>query len=202
MSTLSTQNDMSAPAPAGGSLALGVYLMLLGVVFYVPFALSPLPQQNDVFMTNLFFGLGAFAVGGVLVAADATREADHKLWLTAVLAIAAGVVAFVVVVSTVYIVGYAAAAPIMAGYTAALLALSLIAGWRSGRLAVWFRALLVGLGGAGLITLYYALLGGQYYDAYGPATYLPRFVDGQTSGLALLLGIGVFFLGRFWARRP
>lgn len=202
MSIVSAQHDMPASAPAGGSLALGAYLMLLGVIFYVPFALSPLPQQNDVFMTNLFLGLGAFAVGSMLVAANATHEAAHMLWLTAVLAIAGGVVAYVGVETMLYTLGYAFAAPIMAGYTAVLLALSLIAGRRSGHFAVWFRALLVGLAGAGLLTLYYALLGGQYYDAYGLATYLPRFVDGQTSGLALLLGIGVFFLGHFWARQP
>jgi hypothetical protein len=201
MSILPTAHDVPAPVPAG-SLALGVYLMLLGVVFYVPFALSPLAQQNDVFMTNLFLGLGAFAAGSVLVAVDETREAAHKLWLTTLLGIAAGVVAFAGVETILYTYGYAVAAPIMASYTAVLLALGVLASVRDGHLIRWSRALLVGLGGAGLLILYYALLGGQYYDAYGLATYLPRFVDGQTSGLALLLGVSVFFLGRFWTRRP
>lgn len=197
MSTVPTSHDMPASVPAG-SLALGVYLMLLGVVFYFPFALSPLAQQNDVFMTNLYLGLGAFAGGSVLVAVDATRESAHKLWLTIVLGIAAGVVAFAGIVAIFYSYGYAVAAPIMAGYTALLLVLGLIASRRSGHLAGWSRALLVAFVGIILLTLYYALLGGQYYDAYGLATYLPRFVDGQTSGLALLLGVGVFFLGRLW----
>jgi hypothetical protein len=177
--------------------------MLLSVVFYVPFALSPPAQQNDVFMTDLFLGLGAFAAGSVLVAVHTTHEATHKLWLTIVLGIAAGVVAFAGVTAFYYGTQvFASGAPIMAGYTALLLALGLIAGARGGHLIGWSRALLVGFAGTGLLTLYYALVGGQYYDAYGLATYLPRFVDGQTSGLALLLGVGVFFLGRFWAQRP
>ncbi|HEX6799695.1 MAG TPA: hypothetical protein VF116_18445 [Ktedonobacterales bacterium] len=202
MSTVRTAHDVPASVPAG-SLALGVYLMLLAVVFYVPFALSPLAQQNDVFMTNLYLGLGAFTAGSVLVAVDAAREAAHKPWLTAMLGTLAGVVAFAGVTAFFYgTQTFAGGAPVMAGYTALLLALGVFAGARGSHLIGRSRALLVGLSGGGLITLYYALLGGQYYDAYGLATYLPRFVDGQTSGLALLLGVGVFFLARFWVRRP
>jgi hypothetical protein len=177
--------------------------MLLSIIFYMPFALSPLAQQNDVFLTNLFLGLGAFAAGSVLVAVDATHEATHELWLTIVLSIAAGVVAFVGVTAIYYgTQTFASGAPVMLAYTALLLAFSLIVGARGSHLIGWSRALLVGFAGVGLLALYYALLGGQYYDAYGLASYLPRFVDGQTSGLALLLGVGVYFLGCLWAERP
>ena len=200
MSTAHPAHDVPGSIYSG-SLALGAYLMALAVVFYVPLAMSPLAQQNDVFMTNFVLGLGAFVAGSGLVTMSGTREVAHRSWLIILLGALAGIVAFAGVLALGYGNAYASAAPVMACYGVIVLALGIIASVRGGHLIDWSRSLLLGLGGAGLVSLYYALLGGQYNDAYGPATYLPRFVDGQTSVLALLVGAGVFLLSHFWGRR-
>jgi hypothetical protein len=186
--------------PTGG-LALGVYCMLLGIAFYVPFMLSPLAQQNDVFMTNLFLGLGALFLGSALLAIEASSMSSLKPWMSFLLGIGAAALAFLGIAGMLTTSAYGSVAPIMAAYTAVLLALSMVAAARCGHLMAWARALLVALVAAGLVALYYALLGGQYHDAFGVATYLPRYLDGWTSALAVLLGIAVFVVGRVWARR-
>jgi hypothetical protein len=200
VSTPPLTHDRATRFPAG-TFALGIYCMLLGVVFYVPFMLSPFAQQNDVFMTNLFLGLLLLVAGSAVIALATTRIAAGKPWLNITLSVLSALVAFAGIIGILSTNSYAAAAPVMAAYTAILLVLSAVVAARQQRLAAWAQALLLALVASAVVTLYYAVLGSQYHDVSGVATYLPRYLDGQTSGLALLLGIAVFFIARLWARR-
>ena len=66
---------ISPPAPPARArvlIATGSFLVGAGDLFLAPFALNARAQQNDVFLGNLFVGLLACLLGGLLVAAGLT----------------------------------------------------------------------------------------------------------------------------------
>lgn len=80
-------------------VTLSVFLMCVGVVFYLPFFLSPNAIQNDVYMSNLFLA-PPFAAGGLVLlfvgsmlflrSAEARRMRGRGLWARAMLLALAG----------------------------------------------------------------------------------------------------------------
>ncbi len=88
-------------------LAVGVYIILVGVVFWSPFALNSTAIQNDMYMTNLFLAPAIIALGvicllvgwiGMQRAVNAGRA--REIWRRPVIIAALG--------AAVMIVGYLA----------------------------------------------------------------------------------------------
>lgn len=75
MTTPMASNERPSARGAGHStglriglalLATGGFLLLAGAVFLLPFALSPYPIQNDVYMSNLFLSPAMLLLGVIL----------------------------------------------------------------------------------------------------------------------------------------
>ncbi len=193
----------SATRDSGFSASLALYatsafIILSGLIFLSPFALSANAQQNDVYMGNLFIGVPVFLIGCVLFIASLTGLGLHTR-----LAVLLGLGNLLVAAALT--LGFAdlpiSLAPYLAGINVILL---FVVSWAvargSDRLAIWGRGLLLALIGSSIMALSYALFGGRYYSAGGSAVTWPPYLTLPILGLAAVVAAATFLIGWLWGR--
>ncbi|HEV2236268.1 MAG TPA: hypothetical protein VGR57_06355 [Ktedonobacterales bacterium] len=177
-------------------LALGGCWSLAGVLFYFPLLLSPAARQDDRFLSNIVLGLGLFLVGSTVLVVAMRRAALLRGHIP-VLVVACGLLLLALTPGGGALDALPALGFLLAGYTAAVLALGALMARRRGQLGAWGRGLALALGGVAVIGVCYLWLGGRVPAAGGASTLV--YLDGVTRVVTLVLGPVVYLIGRIWS---
>jgi hypothetical protein len=196
---------ISPPAPPASArmlIATGSFLVGAGDLFLAPFALNARAQQNDVFLGNLFVGLLACLLGGILVAAGLTglglrRRAAIVLALGQPL----GAGLALALLGQIGVSSMAALSVLAVVQTLGLALLGTALAVQAGRVRAWGRLLALPGLGALLLTVAYLLVGGRYY-AYGETvSSLPPYLNLPVFGLTLAVTAVVGVAAMRWRAR-
>lgn len=196
-----TPNSHSQHAVA--PLATGLYTMLVGLVYLLPFLLNARAEEVDQFLPNLFLGplCALFGSSWLLLS---LAEVGLPRWLSRTLVL----VNLLGVVLGSWLVSFAGGDGIR-GLTLIL--------WADGGILVvtglfmlksyhqWHlgsRAALLAIAGAGSVFLVSLLFGSRYYALGETVSSLPPYLDLLIIGLSLIIGIGIFGLGWNWNDDP
>lgn len=199
-STLRERGDVSRYTTA--LLAVGAFMMFAGVAFVAPFLLSARAQENDVFLTNLFFAPVYYLIGStLLILCFIALGLARRFAIILAIANPLGVIGSLWLVSIGGVTGYGALTVTLAVDAALLLGVSLLIALRSRHLGIWGEALTLAAGGAAIATLAYAFFGSRYLAFGETSSALPPYLDLPIIGVTFALATGVFVLGWVWKRR-
>lgn len=180
-------------------LAAGLYTMLVGLVYLLPFLLNVRAQEVDNFLPNLFIGPPCALFGSSWVLLH-LAEVGLPRWLSRTLAL----VNLLGVVLGSWLVSFAGGDGIR-GLTfilwadggilcvAGLFILKRYQQWRIGS-----KAALLAIAGAGGVFLVSLLFGSRYYAPGETVSSLPPYLDLPIVGLSIIVGIGMYWLGWNW----
>lgn len=186
---------------ASAMLAIGGYVTGLGTVFMSPFLVSARAQQNDVFMTNLFFGPPIFLVGSTVLIIG-FHELGLRRSLVSALAVGNPLVVWLIswLASNTGFDGIRAiAASILADTCFLIMGSMLLAGMHH-RWGTWGRAALLAASGIAVVTFGYILFGSRYYAFGETASSLPPYLDGKVIGLSMAVGLVILVAALRWGQ--
>lgn len=180
-------------------LATGIYTMLIGLVYLLPFLLNVRAQESDDFLPNLFLGPPLALIGSSWTLAQLSGVGGPR-WLSRTLAL----VNPVVMVLGSWLVslpggdGIRSFVFILLDDAGLLFGVFLFLATRSQQGHIAGKAMLLASVGAGLVFVVSILLGSRSSAFVESVSGVPSNVDLPILGLSLLLGLGIFWLGWLW----